>query len=441
IQLAVTAAGASSPRARVLFPAGSYKLTKTTGQTYGVTIPSGVTLSGVAGQSVILNTGLSPTDSTKDYDALSCAASTHDIVIEDLAFLGENNPFTYVAQRQMSCIGFGLTGCTDITVRRCTFDNQYGFTVHAPGTGLRIHVVECVMRSCANGLNVNADYSRQIGNVLHDCESIEAAGSYAQVSYNQLSYSAAMAAAAGGISLGGGTSPGAYTPGTVCVGNVIADSPTCGIIVADAISDALVSGNTILRSTTNAIQLVSGGFNAIARVAITNNVIVDAGLSTGTASARVGIYCKGNANGLVSGNTVNYGVAAGHDTFYGILLGATDGLRVTDNVLHASSTGIIFVSGTYTNQILARNTITATTPISTAGATISYATENTQHPSTFANTVTFSGAVVPSGGITGPVAITGNATVSGTVNSATISTSTVPTAAQLSGLTGGTDTS
>src|SRR6185312_12971588 len=185
----------------------------------------------------------------------------------------------------------------------------------------------------------------------------------------------------------------------------------------------------------------TGGFNPLARIAVVNNVIIDAGLSTGGASTRVGIYCKGNANGLVSGNTVNYGVAAGHDTFYGILLGATDGLRVTDNVLHASSTGIIFVSGTYTNQILARNTITATTPIGTTGATISYATENTQHPSTFANTVTFNGAVVPPGGVTGPVAITGNATVSGTVNSATISTSTVPTAAQLSGLTGGTDTS
>jgi len=176
-------------------------------------------------------------------------------------------------------------------------------------------------------------------------------------------------------------------------------------------ADSLVSANTIIRAATNGIQLVSGGFNPIARVAITNNVIMDAGLSTGTASTRVGIYCKGNTDGLVAHNTVNYGVAAGHDTFYGILLGAADWLRVTDNVLHASSTGIIFASGSYTNLKLARNTITAPTAITTTGATISYATESTQHPVAFNNGVTVSGSATVSGALSAASAsVTGAST-------------------------------
>jgi len=411
IQLALTTAGAASARSRVFIPAGSYKITKTTGQTYGVTVPSGVTVSGVPGQSVILNTGLDPNDATKNYDAVFCATGTHDIVIEDVAFLGENTPFTFYAQKQMSCVGFGTTGCADITVRRCVFDSQYGFPIHAQGTGTRLHAIDNVMRNCANGLNVNADYSRQTGNILHDCEGIEATGAYNQISGNQLAYTAAMAGANGGISIGGATAAGATAPGMVCAGNVITDSPAIGITISDAVTDSVVTGNTILRATTNGIQLVSGGFNPIARVAITNNVIMDAGLSTGTAANRVGIYCKGNTGGMVAHNSVSYGVASGHDTYYGMLLGAADGLRVTDNAVTSSNTGLIFVSGTYTNLTLARNKITAPTAITTTGATITYATESTQHPVAFNNGVTVAGGATVSGALSAASAsVTGAST-------------------------------
>jgi len=424
IQLALTTAGAASARSRVFIPAGSYKITKTTGQTYGVTVPSGVTVSGVPGQSVILNTGLDPNDATKNYDAVFCATGTHDIVIEDVAFLGENTPFTFYAQKQMSCVGFGTTGCADITVRRCVFDSQYGFPIHAQGTGTRLHAIDNVMRNCANGLNVNADYSRQTGNILHDCEGIEATGAYNQISGNQLAYTAAMAGSNGGISIGGATSAGVTAPGMVCAGNVITDSPAIGITISDAVTDSVVTGNTILRATTNGIQLVSGGFNPIARVAITNNVIMDAGLSTGTAANRVGIYCKGNTGGMVAHNSISYGVASGHDTYYGMLLGAADGLRVTDNAVTSSNTGLIFVSGTYTNLTLARNRITAPTAITTTGATITYATETTQHPVAFNNGVTVSGGASVSGALTAASASVGGASTALSYTAPTVSATT-----------------
>lgn len=376
----------------VTMPPGTYKLSLTGASPggvghYALLIPSNVTLRGVPGRSTFLNGGMILGTPSSYYDALTMAPGTSNVVIEGISFLGQNNPFVFETQLQMACIEAQGGTSTDIIIRNCTFDNQYGFTVHNEGGGQRIHVLSCAMRNCANGLNVNADYSIQSGNRLLNVESIEAGGAYTIITKNILE--GAGSATVGGISLGGRTSPGSLGPGVICVGNAIVDSPGTGIAINDGVTDSIVAHNIIIRSSNAGIELVSGGFNPIARVQVTNNAIADAGLTTGGASTRVGVYCQANTGGRISGNIVSFGAATGHDTFYGIEIpGAIDSLTVADNILKASSTGIIFPSGgNCTNLTLARNAITAPLAIDQSAATLTFA------PDLFTSGIAVNGAL------------------------------------------------
>jgi hypothetical protein len=205
--------------------------------------------------------------------AFGIAASNKEIVIDDLRFVGENGPFAYVAQNQSCAITIGNNvATTDIEVRNCLFEDLIGFSVHHAGAGQRIHVKNCVTLNCANGINVNSDYSEQTGNKCYNSEGIEASGAYSNYSYNVLE-----SCGVGGntaLSLGGRTSVGDYCPGSVAIGNVITDSGNHGIVLNDGSINTVLANNTVLRAAGQGIEIV-GSTNPPVRNLVIGNQVID----------------------------------------------------------------------------------------------------------------------------------------------------------------------
>lgn len=328
----------------VYLPGGTYTLSRqgvsaSAAGGYALRMATGVSLRGAGYGTVIRNTGmlggLSDTDNATWYSGFECLDGTHDLVIEDLRFLGDNSPFqnsTVWYQRQMDCIGMRGTTCHDITVRHVWFQSQYGFSVHNEGTGQRIHVVDCPHRQCANGLNVNADQSIQARNTLEDAESIETSGAYSVLAENII-----VRPTQAGIGTGGFTSPGRI-PGVVILGCIVVDGLDAGIVATDAIDGAVIANCSVIRTVRSGIMLATGGWNPVQRVQVRGCNLIDCGKLTNTnLGDRCGIYAQANVDGLIEGNTVDYGVTAGYDTAYAINVGpSASGLRIRGNKLRGS---------------------------------------------------------------------------------------------------------
>lgn len=253
----------------VTVPAGEFTLGRK------VTIPSGVTLRGAGmRRSTMTIVGIAKAGgrNTGDFDALELADGTHDASVEDLGFQGENRPFVAYHGNWSAAIGIRGTKCRDVNICRCRFASLIGFSVHNEGSSQFVDVTGCAFEDCANGLNVNGDYSTQARNHIVNCEGIEASGAHSTYADNVLERCHGTSA----ISLGGGTTPGATRPGSIVRGNRLIDCAGIGIILSDCACDSLVEGNAVIRPGGTGIYIYSGGYNPTPRNLVLGNVVVDA---------------------------------------------------------------------------------------------------------------------------------------------------------------------
>ncbi len=254
-------AAVSNGTRHVFFPSGTYRAVTPIPRIDGVTlftVPSDFVVSGVGPPSTIRWEGdVHPEDGNITNSCFYVADGTSNVAIEGLHFVGNNgtagNEFNAHAGVS-NCVLVLLTLSEDITIRRCSFDDLHGFSVHDAGENTRVNVIDCETRWCANGINVNANYSVQTGNRVSDSEGFEASGAGVNISNNTI-----LRALGVGISCGGNQGAGAEFPGSVVVGNVVDQCTGVGIVLADGFVDGVCASNTIRHCHTGGIQTVAGG--------------------------------------------------------------------------------------------------------------------------------------------------------------------------------------
>lgn len=324
-----------------LSAAGGGVLTFAAGKTYllggldgGVTIPSNTR---IIGNGAIIYTDMLATDNNANYRCFFVDAGSSNIDISGLTFSGDND-FTPGGNIEHAAIYIAAIGTaiTDVHIHHCTFKNLFGFAIHDLGGTERVHVTDCQFLECANGINVNSDYSMQCNNVLSYCEGFECSGAYANISNNIIDH------AITAISLGGTTSPGDTVVGQIVSGNIISDTTTgIGISVNDGCENARVEGNVLVRTYGSGIQINGGGYNPVKNVAIVNNTLRSCGADA--ASTHIGIYAGGTGidNLLIAGNFIHNNAAdTSHETTYGIILDAVSGAYIHSNIIAATSKNI-----------------------------------------------------------------------------------------------------
>lgn len=280
-------------------------------------------------------------DSDPGYRFFNIPDGETDIEISGFEFYGSNSSgsFTSGGNREQACIFMAGTGATtsDVWIHHCLFHELWGFTVHLAGAGERVHVTDCTMRHCANGLNVNADYSLQARNVLWYAEGIECSGSYAIIADNIILFPFS------GISLGGTTGEGDTVVGQVVRGNIIADTMSTtlgsGISVNDGCESVVIANNTIIRTYGIGIQISPGAYNPVSDVLIANNILRSCGYDDVLNYSRIGIYvATANASKVkITGNHVyNADDDADHATLFGIYVNSADQIDIDGNAITAA---------------------------------------------------------------------------------------------------------
>lgn len=301
----------------------------------GVTIPSNTT---ILGNGAKIHVDLDLANDSSDYRAFYIADGSHDIDISGLEFYGDNDPFSRAANADHAAIHMPGVGSTtkDVHVHHCTFKNLFGFTVHLAGSGERVHVTHCSMIECANGLNVNAEYSMQSDNILSYCEAIECSGAYSVIANNIVLHALV------GVSLGGTTASGDTVIGQVVTGNVISDTVSgVGISINDGCEDTRVDGNVLVRTYGSGIAITGAGDNPIKNISVTNNTLRSCGADA--APTHIGIYAGGTGvdDLVIAGNLIHNNTDdASHETTYGITLDAVSGTYIHSNVVVATSKNI-----------------------------------------------------------------------------------------------------
>jgi hypothetical protein len=319
----ITAIAAMSGKT-LYIPPGKYVVRMRASGSSPLTIPSNTTVIGEGPGCVIYcigsdgKNGGGVDDDQKS--GLYVVDGSLKIDISGLHFIGENGTssgFSTPSQNQSNFIFMpGVGSLTkDVDIHDCTFEQSFGFPVHNAGTGERINARNCRFIECANGLNVNADYSQQTGNYLYKTESIEASGAYSTISNNTIIQPGLV-----GISVGGRTAA-PDGPGTVVNGNTIIESGSHGIVVADGFVQGVISNNTIIKAAGDGILLTGGGYRPLTHNLVIGNEIISAGINGG--SDYTGIFIGTDADYTrVAGNTSRDGGYSGFTQGYGIAIGA-----------------------------------------------------------------------------------------------------------------------
>lgn len=209
-------------------------------------VPSGTLIYGDGAVSLIKWTGVVKESSGHNLQRLWQIKGASRVLIRDLAIEGDNDPFVAYWQNQSSAIELAKDGGTiptDVLVRDCLFRSLIGFPYHSSNfIPRRCHALRNRFVECANGLNVNADYSIQWGNVFDDTESIEYAGYPGCVALNSFRGSVA----AFSLSLGGRVTKNFEASGVLGVGNSLA-SPGGQIALqtSESFVDGWLQGNVV----------------------------------------------------------------------------------------------------------------------------------------------------------------------------------------------------
>ncbi len=333
IRAAIAAADNVMDR-RVFFPPGSYRVPPKNDAIF--TIPSGFKVHAADFSTILFEAG------ADDWDYLFACDAARDVQFENLHVVGSNTPFEEVAQFQSSAINL-WGNCKDITVRDCSFESLWGFSVHGYGGGFqgtsdRINVVGCFFQDTANGLNVCCDYSTQSGNTLINTEGIEFVGTGCQVQNNLI-----LGTRGTGISAGGA---GGLNPLSVVSGNVIDGATVGGIMCGDSFVQSQVINNTLLRCKLGGILQheigIESGWSIAAYNLFDGNIIVGCGDS----GASYGMRISGTGGNTITNNRISPGVPRAGFMNSALIVSSPDNY-VAGNVLQAAPGQIDLVLDTH----------------------------------------------------------------------------------------------
>lgn len=238
--------------------------------------------------------------------------SLSKVVFDGLHFVGENDPFSYVLNNSGCCIRVYTS--EDVVVRNCRFESLWGFSVHDDGS-MRVHVMDCTFVDCANGVNVNADWSVQARNVFDQSEGYEASGKHVVIANNTF-----RRALGNAMSIGGNTS-GDEFPGAVVIGNTVDGSTSVGMTVTDGAVAAVIANNTIRGCENGGIVVTRSDPAMPLESCIFTGNVIDSNCISGGSSA-VGMDIRDGSKHLVYANiSVDRGVV-GYEQKYGLKLDA-----------------------------------------------------------------------------------------------------------------------
>lgn len=276
---AITSASATTGARGLYIPPGEYVITPgaISSGTGRLTIPSDFVVFGEGPTSKVIMSGVDAADEGLGfvYELFHVATGSSNVVFRDFFIEGENDPFAYYSQNQSAAIGiengvYAGPYTSDVVVRNVWFSNLYGFSVHGPGEeDRRIDVVDCRLKNCSNGINVNANYSLIARNTIEDCEGIEASGKHTAIIGNVMHDTPR-----GAISAGGNTTPGATYPGMVVANNIIDGSVNgVGIIFAEATLDSVCANNVVRRCELGGISIGAVTVDVRRGILVTGNVV------------------------------------------------------------------------------------------------------------------------------------------------------------------------
>ncbi len=260
-----------------------------------------------------------------------------NVEFSDIRFVGMNDPFVYYLNLQSVMIRCWQR-CRNIAVRDCWFQNLFGFSFHVVGGGEPlsetaaeyIHAIRLVSDDCANGVNINADYSIQSQCIFRNSEPFESTGAYMVMANNIVH------GGRGGISVGG---TGGLMPGCVIVGNVINGVDVgAGIAIGDAAVDFVCDGNNIQRCDQGGIHVYENpeGFSDTARGLISNNVIN----ACGGSGAAFGMRIVGTGSHHIVGNKITTGDDEDYSSLSALIVSAP-GCYVADNYLDGTNVDLV----------------------------------------------------------------------------------------------------
>jgi hypothetical protein len=322
------AAAVTSGAKEIYFRKSNYLVRMTATGGGAVSIPSNTTITGDGPGSVVYVIGSDGKDNGNADDdgksALYIADGSKKINIENLKFIGENGPYTEPLNNSSNVIfmpGVGKAQTEDVLINRCYFEDLFGFPVHNAGTGKRIHITYCAVKNCANGLNVNADYSHQTFNSLDHCEGIEASGAYSLYTDNMLNDCGSDNHGSAAMSIGGRTTVGDLGRGSVVARNRIVASRSGGIVLSDGFVEGQCIDNYVLKSYGIGIQQVASSGNTIARNTIARNTVISCGNKA--SGNPFGIAISNGNDTKVIDNDVRDQRISGYTTTYAILDSAT----------------------------------------------------------------------------------------------------------------------
>lgn len=305
-----------------------------------ITVPSNFAITGDGFGRTVINV----TNTTEDVggwgvNVFGFASNAEHVTFEGLHFKGEND-FTYVLNNQNSCIRSLVV--SDIIIRNCKFENLWGFSVHDDGSE-RVHVLNCTFVQCANGVNVNADWSLQVGNVFNNAEGFESSGQYLVVANNTFADALGVA-----ISAGGNISGDEFPGGMIC-GNTIQGSTSIGIAVADGFCSGVVSNNVVMKCEQGGI-IFANSLGPQHSIVIANNVVMNNCSDDGLVSV-VGLDVRSvEGKHLIFGNILSDTNLTGYDQRYALSCSSPDCV-IFGNYLNGSTKDASFAGArTYTRD-------------------------------------------------------------------------------------------
>lgn len=339
---------------RVVLPPETFVITPTgiASGGHAIVVPSGMTIEGAPGHKIIQTGLVNPTHQSYSYNVFGVLDGSSDITFRGLNFEGENTPFSYVFNHQSACIDIRLTNTEDVLVENCTFRNLWGFSIHDRGANWRTTVRRCRTVDCSNGINVNS-----IDGTVEDCRILNSEGIESSAAGMSLRGNKIRNAIGVGISIGGATTPGAIVPGVVVEGNTIdgcvgaSGVAGVGIVLADGLVGAVISGNTIRRTASTGIT-VSANTNPVRRCTITGNTIQSAG-ADGVGS--VGMDLGSEGGHAVTDNVITNEALAGFNTKTALIVRCQKTL-IKGNVLSGTLRDLQ-VTATATGSVVGENVL------------------------------------------------------------------------------------
>ncbi len=364
-QAAITVAGIATKHVHI--PAGLYHFDMTSVIGMGDTacliqVPTGFTFTGEGDATVLKMENLDGTPSgDSGRNLFGVVSGAEKVVFRDFKVIGQNgvgdSGFTFVEQNQSSAICYLLSATTtNCKVFNVTFENLYGFSIHAPGYSNRCQIFNCTTRWCANGINVNGHETNQSFNILYKSEGFECSGSSNIFVGNMLRdcYKS-------GFSIGGDQTVGVINHGCIVANNVVdgitnpgTPNTGLGILLDESTCNCVVSGNQVRRTSGYGICISSALLGAVMEGhLIANNQVINcssgfpyvAGILVGAPKTRV----TGNIVMNVSHSTLGYvSDETGFSMQIGLIISANDCI-VDNNTLGGTNYGLAFTNGTTGN--------------------------------------------------------------------------------------------